>query len=127
MRRIALALLLTGIATAATAQSIGEPLPGRAAPRDAFSKPNAAPTKGARPCPEYGAGFVRMEGSSFCVRVGGSVGVEFGKSSRRGYGSSAGGQVYLESRGQTALGPVRSVLSVGGQIDRGQDARPFRY
>ena len=68
-----------------------------------------------------------MEGSSFCVRAGGSVGVEFGKSSRRGYGSSAGGQVYLESRGQTALGPVRSVLSVGGQIDRGQDARPFRY
>ena len=43
MRRIALALLLTGIATAATAQSIGEPLPGRAAPRDAFSKPNAPP------------------------------------------------------------------------------------
>lgn len=127
MRRIALALLLTGVATAAAAQSIGEPLPGRAAPRDAFSKPSPAPAKGARPCPEYGAGFVRLEGSSLCVRVGGQVRAEFGKSSRSGYGSRADGLVYLESRGQTALGPVRSVLSVRGNVGRGLDSPPFRY
>jgi len=127
MRPIALAFLLIGFATAAGAQSIGEALPGRAAPREAYSKPNAAPPKGSRPCPEYGAGFVRMEGSSFCVRLGGGVRVEFGKSSRNGYGSRADGMVYMESRGQTALGPVRSVLSVQGTMDRGLDSRPFRY
>lgn len=133
MRHIALAFLLTGMATAAGAQSIGQPLPGRAAPSEAYSKPNAAPPKGSRPCPEYGAGFVRMEGSTFCVRVGGAVRAEFGKSSRNGYGSRSGygsnaaGMVYLESRGQTAFGPVRSVLSVQGSMDRGLDSRPFRY
>ncbi|QEL22821.1 hypothetical protein FQV39_09755 [Bosea sp. F3-2] len=127
MPRTALALLLTCLATATAAQSIGESLPGRAAPRESFSKPAPASGKGTRPCPEYGAGFVRLEGSSLCVRAGGSVRAEFGKSSRNGYGSRADGMVYLESRGQTAVGPVRSVLSVRGAVDRGLDSGPFRY
>ncbi len=127
MPRTALALLLTCLATATAAQSIGEPLPGRAAPRESFSKPPPAAGKGARPCPEYGAGFVKLEGSSLCVRAGGSVRAEFGKSSRNGYGSRTDGMVYLESRGQTAAGPVRSVLSVRGGVDRGLDSGPFRY
>jgi hypothetical protein len=29
-------------------------------------------------CPEYGPGFVRVEGSSSCVRVGGNIGVDAG-------------------------------------------------
>jgi hypothetical protein len=29
-------------------------------------------------CPEYGPGFVRVEGSSSCVRVGGAVSVDVG-------------------------------------------------
>jgi len=29
-------------------------------------------------CPEYGPGFVRVEGSSSCVRVGGSTSVDVG-------------------------------------------------
>lgn len=127
MPRSVLVLLLTCLATAATAQSIGEPLPGRAAPRDSFSKPAPAAGQRARPCPEYGAGFVKLEGSSFCVRAGGSVRAEFGKSSRNGYGSRADGMAYIESRGQSAVGPVRSVLSVRGQVDRGLDSSPFRY
>lgn len=127
MFRIALALLLTGLVTAATAQSIGEPLPRKAAPHESYAKPAPKPGAAARPCPEYGAGFVRMEGSSFCVRLGGGVRAEFGKSSRNGYGSRADGMVYLESRGQTALGPVRSVVSVRGQMNRGLDSGPFRY
>ena len=127
MPRLTLALFLTCLATAATAQSIGEPLPGRAAPREAFSKAAPASGKGTRPCPEYGAGFVKLEGSAFCVRAGGSVRAEFGKSSRNGYGSRADGMAYLESRGETALGPVRSVLSVRGGVDRGLDSGPFRY
>ncbi|WP_336813698.1 hypothetical protein [Bosea sp. MMO-172] len=128
MLRIALALFLTGLATAATAQSIGEPVPRKGAPYEALAKPAPKPgTAAARPCPEYGAGFVRLEGSTFCVRAGGAVRAEFGKSSRSGYGSRADGMVYLESRGQTALGPVRSVVSVRGQVNRGLDSGPFRY
>ena len=33
-----------------------------------------------RPCPTYGAGFVRVEGSTTCVKLGGSVSVETGRS-----------------------------------------------
>ena len=127
LRTAPLVLLLTGLATAASAQSIGEPVPRKSAPYEASAKPAAKPGTAARPCPEYGAGFVRVEGSSFCVRAGGAVRAEFGKSSRSGYGSRADGMLYLESRGQTALGPVRSVVSVRGRIDRGLDSSPFRY
>lgn len=127
MLRLAALLLLASLPGAAMAQSIGEALPGRALPRESYNKPAAAAPKGARPCPEYGAGFVRMEGSSFCVRAGGAVRAEIGKSSRSGFGSRTDGMVYLESRGQTALGPVRSVLSVRGGIDRNLDSGPYRY
>jgi hypothetical protein len=118
-------LLLT--VASAQAQSIGEPLPGRGPvkerPKPARAEPNAA-----RPCPEYGPGFVRIEGSSFCVRAGGSARVEFGKSSHNGYGSSAGALVQLEGRGESSLGPVRTVLRMRGQVDRNLDSGsyPFR-
>jgi hypothetical protein len=41
------------------------------------------PTKKIKPsaqksCPEYGPGFVRGEGSSSCVRIGGGIGVDAG-------------------------------------------------
>lgn len=127
MLRLASLLLLASLPGAAMAQSIGEALPGRAQPRESYSKPTPAAPKGARPCPEYGAGFVRLEGSTFCVRAGGSVRAELGKSSRNGYGSRADGMVYLESRGETTLGPVRSVISVRRGIDRNLDSAPFRY
>jgi hypothetical protein len=32
------------------------------------------------PCPAYGAGFVKVEGSTTCIKVGGSVSVETGRS-----------------------------------------------
>jgi hypothetical protein len=127
MLRTTLALFLIGFAATASAQSIGEPLPRKAAPYEASAKPAPKPGAAARPCPEYGAGFVRVEGSAFCVRAGGAVRAEFGKSSRNGYGSRADGLVYLETRGQTALGPVRSVISARGQVNRGLDSGPFRY
>jgi len=31
-----------------------------------------------KPCAEFGPGFVRVEGSSSCVRIGGSIGVDAG-------------------------------------------------
>jgi hypothetical protein len=39
------------------------------------------PAKAAvNPCAEYGAGFVRIEGSSTCIKVGGSLSVGAGSS-----------------------------------------------
>lgn len=128
MRRLALPLLIACVPAAVAAQTIGEPLPGKAQPRESYSRPSPAPAKGARPCPEYGAGYVRIEGSSTCVRMGGAVRAEFGKSSHSGYGNRTDGMVYLESRTDTALGPMRSVISVRGGIDRNlNSSSPFRY
>ncbi len=119
-----LALMLA--AATAQAQSIGEPLPGRG-PAKERAKPARADAQAARPCPEYGPGFVRVDGSSFCVRAGGSVRVDFGKSSRSGYGSSAGALVQLEGRGESSMGPVRTVLRMRGQVDRGLDSGTYQF
>ncbi len=35
------------------------------------------------PCAKYGAGFVKIEGSGTCIKIGGSVSVEAGGSARR--------------------------------------------
>jgi hypothetical protein len=120
----ALALLLT--AAAAAAQSIGEPIPGRG-PTKERAKPARSDPGGTRPCPEYGPGFVRIDGSTSCVRLGGSVRMEMGKSSRNGFGTSTGALVQLEGRGESTMGPVRSVLRVRGQIDRGLDSGSYNY
>lgn len=94
--KLPLAILLAtlGPPALAAAQSIGEPLPGRDPLKTKPAAARPVPTQATRPCPEYGPGFVRVEGSSACVRVGGGVRVEFGKtSSRRGYGSGADAMV----------------------------------
>jgi hypothetical protein len=117
-------VLLT--AASVQGQSIGEPLPGRG-PVKERPKPARAEPSAARPCPEYGPGFVRVDGSSLCVRAGGSVRVDFGKSSRNGYGSSAGGLIQLEGRGETSMGPVRTVIQMRGQVDRNLDSGSFQY
>jgi hypothetical protein len=41
-------------------------------------KKTSAPPRDAKvlPCPAYGAGFVRIEGTTTCIKVGGSVSVE---------------------------------------------------
>ncbi|WP_186418888.1 porin [Bosea sp. CS1GBMeth4] len=102
----------------AAAQSIGEPIPGRSVAKTKPAAARPAPVQAMRPCPEYGPGFVRVEGSSACVRVGGGVRVEFGKTSgNRGYGSAADAMVYGEARGQTSLGEVRAVVSGRGRVD----------
>jgi len=109
-------LAIASLPALAAAQSIGEPLPGRASAKGKLPASGPAPTQAARPCPEYGPGFVRVEGSSACVRVGGGVRVEFGKTSRRGYGSGADAMLYGEARSATPLGEVRTVIS--GRVRR---------
>lgn len=120
----ALALLLTAVT--AQAQSIGEPIPGRGPVKERVKAEQAEPG-GTRPCPEYGPGFVRINGSSSCVRLGGSVRVDMGKSSRSGYGTSTGALVQLEGRGESAVGPVRSVVRMRGQVDRGLESGSYNY
>ena len=48
-------------------------------PRQPSDKPAAkpAPVRG-NPCAAYGAGFVRIEGSSTCVKMGGNVTIDVG-------------------------------------------------
>ncbi|PTM38657.1 hypothetical protein [Bosea sp. 124] len=119
-----LVILLT--AASGQAQSIGEPLPGRGSAKER-AKPARAEPHATRPCPEYGPGFVRVDGASFCVRAGGSVRVDFGKSSRSSSGSSAGALVQLEGRGESSVGPVRTVLRMRGQVDRGLESGSYQF
>jgi hypothetical protein len=44
------------------------------------SLPLRAPRAAANPCAEYGPGFIRIEGSSTCIKIGGSFGVGVGAS-----------------------------------------------
>ncbi|WNJ88779.1 hypothetical protein [Bosea sp. 685] len=121
-----LALATLAVAPApAMAQVIGEPIPGQSTTTSKATpwKPN----KTARPCPEYGPGFVRMEGSTACVRLGGSVAVEYGVRTGGRSGSAATAGVRLETRDQTTLGPVSTVIQARGRIDRGLDGYAYGY
>lgn len=71
---IALALAALS-ASAASAQQVRELKPGKPA-MPLPQRPKAA----ANPCAEYGPGFVRIEGSSTCIKIGGSVSVGVGGS-----------------------------------------------
>lgn len=118
MPRLIVGLFAVFAATVpAMAQSIGEPLPGRGVPSAKLPAPNL--DKAMRPCPEYGPGYVRVDGSSFCVRAGGSVRAEFGKRSDNRYGSAVGATAQLEARGESTLGPVRAIVRGKVQSDQG--------
>ena len=70
---IVLALLS---ASAASAQQSRDGKPDK----PAKSLPLRPAKAAANSCAEYGAGFVRIEGSSTCIKIGGSVGVGVGGS-----------------------------------------------
>lgn len=118
--------LVVLLASPAFAQSLGEPIPGHGQARERFDP--AKRGQASSSCPEYGPGWVRLQGSSTCVRLGGAVRVEVGKSSRRsGFGTSTGGMVELESRSETTLGPVRGVMRVQGDVSRNLQTGPYPY
>jgi hypothetical protein len=48
--------------------------------KPAVSIPLRAPKAAANSCAEYGPGFVKVEGSSTCVKIGGSISVGVGGS-----------------------------------------------
>jgi hypothetical protein len=70
---IVLALLS---ASSAPAQQFRDDKPGK----PAKSLPLRPAKAAANPCAEYGAGFVRIEGSSTCIKIGGSLSVGVGVS-----------------------------------------------
>jgi hypothetical protein len=72
---IALAALMTASMQPASAQQSSEQNRSKAA----TSLP-LRPKPAVNPCAEYGPGFVRMEGSSTCVRIGGNLSVGVGVS-----------------------------------------------
>jgi hypothetical protein len=63
-------------ASAAPAQQFRDSKPDK----PAKSLPLRPPKAAANPCAEYGAGFVRIEGSSTCIKIGGSFSVGVGGS-----------------------------------------------
>jgi hypothetical protein len=63
-------------ASAAPAQQFHDGKPGK----PAKSLPLRPAKAAVNPCAEYGAGFVRIEGSSTCIKVGGSLSVGAGAS-----------------------------------------------
>lgn len=123
--RIVLTSLLIATALPAAAQVIGEPIPGQT--RTKSPGEPWKPAKASRPCPEYGPGFVRVEGGSACVRVGGSVAAEYGVGSGGRSGSAVTGVGRLEIRDQTSFGQMRTVIQGGGRIDRGRDGYAYGY
>jgi hypothetical protein len=64
-------------ASSASAQQLRDQKPDKPA---AVSIPLRAPKAAANACAEYGPGFVKVEGSSTCVKIGGSISVGVGGS-----------------------------------------------
>jgi hypothetical protein len=73
MRQLLLLLILTTIPFQAKAS---EPRKAKKAPSIDVARPK--PPEG-NPCAAYGAGFVRVEGSSTCIRIGGGIGIGAGR------------------------------------------------
>jgi hypothetical protein len=73
----------------------------------------------ARPCPEYGAGFVQVPGTETCVRIGGGLRGEVQAGGPRTpthdiVGLRSEGRLDFDTRTQTDYGPVRTFVRVRG-------------
>jgi hypothetical protein len=80
MRTIVSVILLAVLsASAASAQQSRDGKPDK----QAKSLPLRPAKAAANPCAEYGAGFVRIEGSSTCIKIGGSIGAGVGVGASR--------------------------------------------
>jgi len=79
MRTIVPVIILAVLsASAASAQQFRDGKPDK----PAKSLPLRS-AKAANPCAEYGPGFVRIEGSSTCIKIGGSIGAGVGVGASR--------------------------------------------
>lgn len=80
-------------------------------PASAFERaplPSEAPME---PCPREGAGFVRIPGTTTCLRLSGRVAAGL----QTGAGRTAApvmGRLSVDTRSETDLGPVRSFVRI---------------
>jgi hypothetical protein len=68
MRKIIILAIVGALPTCAAAAEL---------PKKTTAPPREVKTN---PCAAYGAGFVKVEGSTTCVKIGGTVSVEAGRS-----------------------------------------------
>lgn len=80
--------------------------PGAALALERARLPSEAPMEA---CPEQGAGFARIPGTTTCLRVSGrvSAGADIGSHASA---APARGRFSVDTRSDTDLGPVRSFL-----------------
>jgi hypothetical protein len=78
---ILIAMMVSAGAAFAQVSSIGSSIadPGTKSPAPRAGTVSSAP----KSCPEFGPGFVRVEGSSSCVRIGGNTSVGVGGNAGR--------------------------------------------
>lgn len=70
--------------------------------------PSEAPVE---PCPWQGDGFVRIPGTTTCLRLSGRVAAGMGTGSAR-MPAPVQGRLSVDARSQTDLGPVRSFVRI---------------
>ena len=76
MLKVCLTIVFWGLAFAvAAAQSGGRNDKALSLGKSQVQQRPATPSRSATSCAEFGAGFVRAEGSDTCVRIGGSIGI----------------------------------------------------
>jgi Porin subfamily len=71
MRKIVLTIIVAGWPALALAEPISRSTSGKTTPSGKPLKLRGAVRD--NPCAEYGAGFVRLEGSDTCMKIGGYV------------------------------------------------------
>jgi hypothetical protein len=77
MRKSVLVMMAVLLPSVATAEPLRLQKPDKAA---ASAKP-LPPKRSSNACAEYGAGFIRIEGTNTCMKIGGAIGVGAGVSS----------------------------------------------
>jgi hypothetical protein len=71
MRKIVLTIVVAGLPALALAEQSLPRTPGKAA--SPVKQLKARGMARSNPCTEYGAGFVKLEGSDSCMKIGGYV------------------------------------------------------
>ena len=72
------------------------------------------PSEGAmEPCPAQGSGFVKIPGTSTCVRLSGRVAAEAGLNASSHTSQPVVGRFQLDTRTPSAQGDVRSFVRFG--------------
>lgn len=76
---LAVSVLLVPVTTPSALAQQPDSKAQRSRPDDSKLKPVASP-RSASSCAEYGAGYVRVEGTGSCIRLGGGISVGVGGS-----------------------------------------------